>query len=129
MLDNEIDNFLEQALDKAEAATELSNLIEGYSLCARSEGTSENTILLTRRAVGYLRNFLVHSQLPTKVELIGVSEIRSFILHLKEAHRFESHLLIKGHDKKPTGHTVNCYLRSISAFWGWLLRERNAHKR
>ncbi len=123
MLGDEINRFLEQALNKSGAATELGNLIEGYSLCARSEGISENTILLTGRAVGYLRNFLVRSQLSTKVELIGVSEIRSFILHLKEARRFEFHPLIKSNDRKLTGHTINCYLRSISAFWGWLLRE------
>ncbi|MFH0769510.1 MAG: tyrosine-type recombinase/integrase, partial [Chloroflexota bacterium] len=123
MLNDEINRFLEQALNKSEAATELGNLIEGYRLCARSEGISENTILLTGRAVGYLRNFLVRSHLPTKVELIGVSEIRSFILHLKEARRFEFHPLIKSNDRKLTGHTINCYLRSISAFWSWLSRE------
>lgn len=126
-LHNEIDRFLEQALGKAEAVTDLSNLIEGYSLCARSEGKSENTILLTRRAVGYLRDFLIRSQMPVKAELIGVTEIRRFILHLKEAQRFESHPFIKSHDRKLSGHTINCYLRSISAFWGWLLREGFIH--
>ena len=50
MLRDEINHFLEQALDRAEASTELSNLIEGYSLCARSEGMSENTVRLTRRS-------------------------------------------------------------------------------
>jgi site-specific recombinase XerD len=123
MLNEEINQFLEQALDKAEASTEISNLIEGYSLCARSEGISENTILLTGRAVGYLKKYLSSSQVPTKVELIGVDEIRGFILHLKQAQRFESHPLIKSHDRKLTGHTINCYLRSISAFWSWLLKE------
>jgi integrase/recombinase XerD len=43
---------------------------------------------------------------------------------LKETQRFAYHPLIKSHDRKLTGHTINCYLRSISAFWGWLLRER-----
>jgi len=123
MLGDEIDHFLEQALDKAEASTELSNLIEGYSICARSEGISENTILLTGRAVTYLRGFLSRSGLLTNAESIGVSEIRSFILHLKEARRFEFHPLVKSRDRKLTGHTVNCYLRSISAFWSWLLKE------
>jgi len=123
MLNDGINRFLEQALDKAGASTELSNLIGGYSLCARSEGISENTILLTGRAVGYLKNFLVRSGLPTNVESIDVSEIRSFILHLKEVKRFEFHPLIKSHDRKLTGHTINCYLRSIRAFWGWLLKE------
>lgn len=123
MLNDEISRFLEQALDKVNASSELTNLIEGYSLCARSEGISENTIVLTTRAVGYLKNFLIRSSLPTKVELIGVNEIRNFILHLKQVQRFEYHPLIKSHDKKLTGHTINCYLRSISAFWSWLLKE------
>jgi len=123
MLNDEINRFLEQALDKARASTELSNLIGGYSLCARSEGISENTILLTKRAVTYLRNFLSRSSLPINAESIGVSEIRGFILYLKETQRFEYHPLIKSHDGKLTGHTVNCYLRSISAFWSWLLKE------
>jgi len=127
MLRDEINHFLEQALDRAEASTELSNLIEGYSLCARSEGMSENTVRLTRRSVGYLRNFLVRTGLPTNVSLIGVGEVRSFILHLKEAKRFQYHPLIKSHDRRLTGHTINCYLRSISAFWGWLLKEGFIH--
>lgn len=123
MLNDEIDRFLAQALDKAETSTELNSLIEGYSLCARSEGISENTILLTRRAVTYLRNFLSRSGLPTNTESIGISEIRRFILYLKEAQRFERHPYIKSHDRKLTGHTINCYLRSISSFWSWLSKE------
>jgi len=123
MLNDEINHFLEQALDKAEASTELSNLIEGYALCARSEGKSENTVQLNRRAVGYLKDFLERVGLTTNVKLIGVNEIRSFIIQLKEAQRFEYHPLIKSHDRKLAGHTINCYLRSISAFWSWLFKE------
>jgi integrase/recombinase XerD len=121
-LDQKIDNFLEQALDGS-ASTELSKLIEGYRICARSEGISENTIRLTGRAVSYFNNFLTRSRLPTNIESIGVSEIRSFILYLKESPRFTSHPSIKSRDRQLTGHTINCYMRSISAFWSWLKRE------
>ena len=123
MLNDEIRNFLEQALEGADTRTSLGNLVEGYALCARSEGLSENTISLVRRAVSYFSRFLTSTGLPTDVRHIGVSEIRSFILYLRQAQRFESHPLIKSHDGRLTGHTVNCYLRSIRAFWGWLLRE------
>jgi site-specific recombinase XerD len=121
-LDHKINDFLEQTIDGS-PSREMSKLIEGYKLCARSEGISENTILLTGRAVSYFNNFLAGSGLPTDVESIGVSEIRRFILHLKEAQRFDSHPLIKNHDRKLTGHTINCYLRSVSAFWSWMSRE------
>ena len=123
MLDNKIKHFLGQALGEVKASKELSNLLKGYSVCARSEGKSENTIELTRRTVGYLNSFLVHNRLPTNVGLIGVGEIRAFILHLKQTYRFENHPLVRSHDRKLTGHTINCYLRSIRAFWGWLLKE------
>jgi len=123
MLNNKINHFLEQTFVKAKTSRELNNLIEGYSLCARSEGKSENTIQLTRRAVAYLNNFLACDQLPMSVELIGADEIRAFILHLEQAYRFENHPFIKSHDRRLTGHTINCYLRSIRAFWGWLLEE------
>ncbi len=106
MLNDKINRFLEQALDKAEASTQLNNLTEGYSLCARSEGISENTILLTRRTVSYLNNFLMRSGLSANVESIGVSEIRSFVIYLKGAKRFEFHPLIKSHDRKLTGHCI-----------------------
>lgn len=123
MLNDQIEIFLNQALDKAEASDSLSSLIDGYSICARSEGLSENTILLTRRAVEYFVRFLVNSDLPTAVNSIGVKEIRGFILYLKEIDRFKNHPTISSDGRKLTGHTVNCYLRSIRAFWGWLLRE------
>lgn len=123
MLSDGIKHFLEQALDKGEASKELSSLIEGYSLCARSEGKSESTVELTKRTVGFLNDFLVRTGLPTSVELIGVNEIRGFILYLKQARRFEYHRLIRSRDRELAGHTINCYLRSIRAFWGWLLKE------
>lgn len=123
MLNDAIRNFLEQALEGAETRTDLGNLVEGYALCARSEGLSENTVSLAQRAVSYFRRFLTGTGLPTDVRYIGVSEIRSFILHLRQAQRFASHPLIKSHDQRLAGHTVNCYLRSIRSFWGWLLRE------
>ena len=120
---NEVEAYAQQALERAESATELEQLIEGYSLCARSEGLSENTIMLTRRAVNYLSSFLLHSGLSIQVEQIGVKEIRSYILYLKGARRFENHPYIKSRDRKLAGHSINCYLRSLSAFWGWLVRE------
>jgi len=120
---NALNQFLNQVLDRANNSTHLNDLIEGYCICAHSEGLSENTIFLTRRAVGYFTIFLVNSGLSTEVGSIGVKEIRNFILYLKESHRFENHPSIKNKTGKLTGHTINCYLRTIRAFWGWLLRE------
>ena len=64
-------------------ATELGTLIEGYRLFARTEGRSPNTIALTTTAVGILRHFLEQDGLPTDVTRITAGELRRFILYLQ----------------------------------------------
>jgi len=46
-----------------------------------------------------------------------------FIVHLQQKNRFASHPFAKPQQNKLSGHTVNCYLRSIRAFWSWLVSE------
>jgi len=66
-------------------ATRLNNLIQGYRLCARTEGKSENTIRITTTALTTLRDFLEARQYLADVTEIGASELREFILHLQQA--------------------------------------------
>ena len=107
----------------ASSKTELSSLIDGYCLCAQSEAKSPKTIEMVRSSVRYLEEFLCSQGLSTDVADIGVSEIRIFIVHLQQKNRFSSHLYAKPQQGRLSGHTVNCYLRSIRAFWSWLLSE------
>jgi len=57
-------------------ATRLDNLIQGYRLCARTEGKSEKTIRITTTALTTLRNFLEARQYPADVTEIGANELR-----------------------------------------------------
>jgi integrase/recombinase XerD len=107
----------------ASSKTELSSLIGGYCLCAQSEAKSSKTIEMVRSSVKYLEEFLCSQQLSTDAADIGVSEIRMFIVHLQQKNRFSSHPYAKPQQGRLSGHTVNCYLRSIRAFWSWLLSE------
>jgi hypothetical protein len=66
------------------ASAELKCLIEGYRLCATSEGKSPNTIDIVTNSVNYFHDFLCSSCLPTDVRDIGPREIRAFILHLQQ---------------------------------------------
>ena len=104
-------------------ATRLYNLIQGYRLCARTEGKSEKTIRITTTALTTLRDFLEARQYRADVTKIGASELREFILHLQQVRAFEHHPFTKPQDKGLSGHAVNCYLRAIRAFWSWLVRE------
>jgi site-specific recombinase XerD len=104
-------------------ATRLDNLIQGYRLCARTEGKSENTIQIYTTALHALKYFLEARRYPADVTEIGAQELREFILHLQQVRAFEHHPFNKPTDKGLSGYAVNCYLRAIRAFWSWLVRE------
>jgi site-specific recombinase XerD len=106
-----------------EAPTDLKCLVEGYRLCASSEGKSPNTIDIVNNSVNYLYDFLHSACLPTDVGDIGPWEIRAFILHLQQKRCFSNHPFSHPQERGLSSHTVNCYLRSIRAFWSWLAAE------
>ncbi len=104
-------------------ATRLDTLLQGYRLCARTEGKSENTIRIVNTALTTLKCFLESRGYPNDVTDIGVTELREFILHLQQVRAFEHHPLTGPQAKGLSGHAINTYLRSIRAFWSWLMRE------
>jgi site-specific recombinase XerD len=107
----------------ATSATDLERLLQGYRLFAKTEGKSERTIAIVVSSVTYLERFLSSEGLPTDAALIGPSEIRAFILHLLHKRCFSCHRFTKPQDKGLSGHTINCYLRSVRSFWSWLASE------
>ena len=114
---------INQIAELRSRASELPNLIQGYRLCARTEGKSENTFRIANTALTILKGFLVSREYSTDVTEIGVNELREFILHLQQVKAFEHHPSIRTQARGLSGHAVNTYLRSIRAFWSWLVRE------
>ena len=107
----------------ASSKTGLSSLVDGYCLCAQSEAKSPKTIEMVQSSVRYLEEFLYSQGLSTDIVDTGANEIRMFIVHLQQKNRFTNHPFAKPQQGKLSGHTVNCYLRSIRAFWSWLISE------
>jgi len=107
----------------ASSNSALRQLLFGYALCASSEGKSPRTIQLVQAAVGYLEDFLVENGLSADVNDIGPAQLRLFVVYLQGKPRFRGHPYIKPGESKLSGHSVNSYLRSIRAFWSWLVRE------
>ncbi|MBA7477315.1 Tyrosine recombinase XerC [subsurface metagenome] len=118
-----IEDQLNRIIERKSRATQLDNLIEGYKLCARTEGKSPKTIEVTTTAVTALRAFLEAKGFPTDVGKIGAQEVREFILHLQQVKAFEHHRFAKPQEKGLSGHAINCYLWAVRAFWSWLVRE------
>jgi len=107
----------------ASSATELNRLVEGYRFFAKTEGQSDKSIAIVSSSVTYLERFLKSEGLSTDATKVGPSEIRAFILHLQNKRCFSYHRFTKPQEKGLSGHSINCYLRSIRAFWSWLVSE------
>lgn len=84
---------------------------------------SKNTVAIIVNSVKHLNDFLSSECLSTDVTQIGVKEIRAFIAHLQQKRCFSNHPYSRTQQRGLSGHTINTYMRSIRAFWSWLVQE------
>lgn len=101
----------------------LNTLLDGYRVCAESEGKSRSTVTAVTCGIRYLDRFLCGSDGSSDVREITPHDIRRFILHLQQKRCFEDHPLIHPQDRGLAGHTINGYLRAVRVFFSWLVAE------
>jgi site-specific recombinase XerD len=101
----------------------LEHLITGYQLCAITEGKSSNAIAIVTNSVSYFQDFLISQGASADVTQISQHEIRAFILYLQQKRCFSGHRFNHCQDRGLSGHTINCYLRSLRIFFSWLVSE------
>lgn len=98
-------------------------LIAGYQLCASTEGKSPRSTEAVTNSVKYFQKFLAtHSESVALVEVTRY-EIRGFIGYLQQARCYASHRFTPVQEKHLSGHTINCYARSLRIFYSWLVSE------
>ena len=98
-------------------------MLHGYQLCAATEGKSPNAIAIVSGSVKYFLDFLTTEGRSKDVTQISQHEIRAFILYLQQKRCFSNHRFNHPQDKGLSGHTINCYLRSLRIFFSWLVSE------
>ncbi len=108
---------------QTEFFTSLSTMLDTYQIQAKTEGKSPHTIRIYTTAITVLERFLERKGYPLDVTRIGPEEIREFISYLQNTRAFMEHPFTGPQKKGLTGHTVNCYLRALRAFWSWLEAE------
>jgi integrase/recombinase XerD len=101
----------------------LDNLINEYQLQCRIDNKSPKTILTYTAALESLQKYLKKNGLSTDASRIGIQELKGYILNLQHVVAFEGHPFTKPQERGLSGHTINCYLRAIRAFWSWLIAE------
>jgi site-specific recombinase XerD len=98
-------------------------LLQGYRLCAATEGKSPNAIAIVTYSVSYFQSFLTTQRISTNATQISYHEMRAFILYLQQKRCFSNHRFNHAQDRGLSGHTINCYLRSLRIFFSWLVSE------
>ncbi|MBM4447536.1 MAG: hypothetical protein FJ023_09400 [Chloroflexi bacterium] len=96
---------------------DLENLIQGFRLSCHAEGKSPKTIEWYISFLAVLNRFLEQRQLPTELQYIDKSHIRQFIRYLQTEVRTPH----TGKALSPA--TVQGYVRTLKAFFSWLIRE------
>ena len=95
----------------------------GYILTARAEGKSPKTIDWVAASVGYFAAFLHRYQEPSDVRFITHLHLRAFSVELQGRPAYQYHPLTRPQDRLLSPHSVNAYVRGVSAFWKWLIDE------
>ena len=102
-------------------------LIETHVMCCLTEGKSRKTTEWYAANLKRFNEYLNKHELAVAVTEIGTAEARQFIFHLQNnAKRWENCINIHD-DKNLSPFSVHGYVRTIKAFWSWLLVEGYIH--
>jgi integrase/recombinase XerD len=106
------------------AATNLTELTEGFRLYCMAEGKSPRTIRWYLGKLDIFQKYLVEHGLPTDAGEVTTTHLRGFLVHLKQNVRAD-----QNNPRKPTrdvdlsDKTIQGYARTLKAFFTWLYRE------
>jgi site-specific recombinase XerD len=109
-------------------STDSKHLLSGYQLCTSTEGNSTNAIQIVVRSIDYFLKYLDSHQNGKLLTDITRQEIREYISYLQHTKCFASHRFTPTQARNLSGHTVNCYLRSLRCFYSWLVNEEIIEK-
>jgi len=102
---------------------ELGVLARHFELYNRTEGKSPKTIDWYNLALRQFHRFLVESERSTSLGDLGDTEVREFILYLKERRRWQDNPYVRKHSGKLAAISIQTYIRALRAFFNWLYQE------
>lgn len=104
-------------------STDSERLIYGYQVCAGTEGISPAAIEAVKQGLKIFLRFLDSQYSGMPLTSVTYQEIRAFIFYLQHVKCYSVHPTVHVQDRGLSGHTVNCYARSVRIFYSWLVSE------
>ena len=106
-----------------EKAHKLFELIEYYEVCNRAEGKSPKTISWYSANLKSFRNYLKKRHLPDSLDNIGTKLLREYVLYLMKRTRYDGHPYTPAQTELLSSATIHGHVRTLRAFFNWLVRE------
>jgi site-specific recombinase XerD len=101
----------------------LSDLVDYYEVCNRSEGKSPRTITWYSANLRQFLDYLESRNLPDVVDGIDVRVVREYIDYLLGRNRLADHRHCRIERELLSRATVHGHVRTLKAFLRWLFRE------
>jgi site-specific recombinase XerD len=101
----------------------LSELIDYYEVCNRAEGKSYRTIDWYSANLKRFRTYLKTRHLSESLDTIDKKLLREYVLYLLKRNRFENHPYTRVKTEPLSTATIHCHVRTLRAFFSWLVDE------
>jgi len=101
----------------------LSELIGYYEVCNRAEGKSYRTIEWYSANLKRFRSYLKSRHLSESLDTIDKKLLREYVLYLLKRNRFENHPYTPVRTEPLSTATIHGHVRTLRAFFSWLVDE------
>ena len=106
-----------------EKTNTLSELIGYYEVCNRAEGKSYRTIGWCSANLKRFCSYLKSRHLSESLDTIDKKLLREYVLYLLKRNRFENHPYAPVRTEPLSTATVHGHVRTLRAFFSWLVNE------
>ena len=101
----------------------LSECIDYYEICNRAEGKSPKTVNWYSANLNSFRSYLNNRHLPDSIDSIDAKLLREYVLYLLKKSKFSDHPYTPAKDEPLSTSTIHGHVRTLRAFFSWLVRE------
>lgn len=108
---------------KQEKRYKLSDLINYYELRNRAEGKSPKTISWYTANLRRFHTYLKSRHLSDSIDNIDTKLLREYILYLIKRNRYDGHPYTPVKTEPLSTSTIHGHIRTLRAFFSWLVRE------
>jgi len=104
-------------------AKSLSEFIDYYEICNRAEDKSPKTVAWYSANLRSFHNYLKSRHLPDTLDNIDIKVLRQYVLYLLKKNKYHGHPITPEKPETLSAATVHGHVRTLRAFFSWLVAE------